>query len=420
MTPAPAADTPVVDPLPADAAIGLPAWSIVALCFVLAMLGYGVRDSFAVFLLPLQESFGWDRGAVSSVHSGLLVTLGCGAPLVGYIFDRFGPRNLYLLGLGAAVLGLLSAAWAGALWQFYLAISLGVGFGVTTLGLVSHSALLSRWYRGRLATAISVVHCSNGAGSFLLVPLAQWLIEHLGWRMAYWWLGGGVLALLPTLLLVPWRRIAAGRPEIRAEFRAQTAEGIGRGARFLRTVPFWGLTISFFLTSVGNYGLMLQLVPYLIDSGFQPLAAASAFGLSGLAQAIGMVGLGWLADRIGRARTAVISYVSSIAGIGALIFVGDSQSWLLVLLFATLFGSGLGSRAPMISAIAASIYGGQRLGAIMGSLSVGMGTGAATGAWLGGAIHDWTGGYLVLHLITALCLVGSMVPFLVIRDLWRN
>ena len=38
------------------------ALNVLALCFVLALLGRGLSDSFTVFLKPISESFGWDRG----------------------------------------------------------------------------------------------------------------------------------------------------------------------------------------------------------------------------------------------------------------------------------------------------------------------------------------------------------------------
>ncbi|HVR58230.1 MAG TPA: MFS transporter, partial [Pseudolabrys sp.] len=46
-------------PKPAHTALG-----VLALCFVLQMIGRGLGDSFTVFLKPISESFSWDRAEV--------------------------------------------------------------------------------------------------------------------------------------------------------------------------------------------------------------------------------------------------------------------------------------------------------------------------------------------------------------------
>jgi hypothetical protein len=43
------------------------ALNVLALCFALSVLGRGLVESFTVFLLPISESFGWDRARVVSI-----------------------------------------------------------------------------------------------------------------------------------------------------------------------------------------------------------------------------------------------------------------------------------------------------------------------------------------------------------------
>jgi len=40
---------------------------VLTLCFALSVLGRGLSESFTVFLMPISESFGWDRAEVGSV-----------------------------------------------------------------------------------------------------------------------------------------------------------------------------------------------------------------------------------------------------------------------------------------------------------------------------------------------------------------
>src|SRR6187549_1629942 len=176
------------------------------------MIGRGVADSFMVFVLPLSEEFGWSRARVSSVYSAYLIVTGLAAPLTGLMIDRWGPRVVYPVGLLVLGLACLVASNLSQLWQFQLCIGLAVGLGVSMLGMVPASMLISRWFRDRMSTAMGVAYAGFGTGTIVVVPIAQRSIELHGWRDTYWYMGAFALALLPLLLLLPWRRIAESSP----------------------------------------------------------------------------------------------------------------------------------------------------------------------------------------------------------------
>src|SRR3954463_15945890 len=98
--------------------------AVLAVCFPLSVLGRGLQESFTVFLLPVSQSFGWDRGEVVSIYSLTALCVGLSSPLVGRLFDRSGPRMVFLTGLAVLGCSLLAAAHAQQLWQFQLAMGL--------------------------------------------------------------------------------------------------------------------------------------------------------------------------------------------------------------------------------------------------------------------------------------------------------
>src|SRR5215217_1685838 len=110
------------------------ALSVLALCFMLSVLGRGLGESFTVFLKPISESFGWDRAQVISVYSLSWLTGGLTAPLIGRLFDRSGPRTVYALGLLLLGGAFLIASRAQTLWQFQLSIGICVGLGIALVG----------------------------------------------------------------------------------------------------------------------------------------------------------------------------------------------------------------------------------------------------------------------------------------------
>ena len=155
---------------------------VLFIAFSCNMIGRGVADAFMVFVLPLSDEFGWKRAQVSSVYSAFLVVTGLAAPLTGMLIDRWGPRVVYPMGLLLLASACLLAARLSHLWQFQLVIGLMSGLGVSMLGMVPASMLISRWFRERMSTAMGVAYAGFGTGTIVVVPLAQRSIELQGWR----------------------------------------------------------------------------------------------------------------------------------------------------------------------------------------------------------------------------------------------
>lgn len=386
--------------------------TLVALCFLLGVMSRGLADAFSVFVLPISGALNADRAAVTGIYAIMMLGLAAGGPLTGYLFDRFGPLRLILLALLANGCGLLAASQAGALWHFYLALGLLGGIGCAALGSVFQAALLGRWFSHRLGTALSISYSANGIGVMMMAPLSQFLIDRAGWRGAYVWLGAITLVIVPLVLLLPWRRIAAGHPLLRPQESAPGGASLAvtRVGQAMRVPTFWILAWCFAWTSVGIYCLSPQLVALLVERGFTPLAAAGAVGVNGLLMPVGMIGFNWLADRGGRPLAVVLSYASTILGVMALTQVSGPQDRLLLWTFVALFGISMGSRGPMISTLATLRFRGPALGRIYGLIAAGMGLGGALGAWAGGKLHDLTGGYDAVLALSVIALGLGAIP----------
>jgi len=393
------------------------ALNVLALCFVLSVIGRGLGESFTVFLLPISDGFGWDRAAIISVYSLAALTSGLAAPFIGQLFDRSGPRTVYALGLlllGGAFLG---AAYAQQLWQLQLSLGICVGFGVACIGNVPNSILLGRWFGPKLPTAMSIVYSAMGAGVLILLPLSQLLIDRFGWRGAYQIFGATVLILLVPLLLLPWKVFSSGSATLAESFRDEVADEDWTLLSAMRHHAFWALFSTFFFTAVGMFSISAQIVAYLVDAGFPPLQAATAWGFSGVVLLFGMLSVTWLDGVIGRRRSVLFSYALSIIGIGLLWLLRLYPNVWLLTAFVICFGSMIGSRGPLITATAMKIFRGERVGTIFGTISIGSGLGAALGSWAGGLIHDVTGSYDALLLFALVSVILGMIPFLAIRAL---
>ena len=394
--------------------------AVMAICFAAGFVGRGLMESFVVFVVPIGDSFAWDRADVVSIYSFSVLASGCIGPFVGALFDRAGPRLVYGLGFALIGAGLSLAPWLERLWQFQLLLGLPVGIAAACLGNVPSATLLGRWFRERLTLAASIVFSAFGIGILAIVPLTQLLIERFEWRGAYHILGAAALALLLPAMLLPWRRIAAGSADLSrggdpaaAELRVWTILGA------MRQPAFWGLSAVYFFTSISMFAITVQVVAYLVAIGFSPLQAASAWGFTGMLLPIGMLVVGWLDGVIGRRPSVLLSYGLSFIGIVFLWLLGRFPNVWLLGAFIVCFGGMLGSRGPLVSSIALRLFRGRGVATVLGAITIGAGLGSAFGSWMGGLLHDWTGSYDAVILFAAASVLCAVLPFFTVRALAR-
>jgi MFS family permease len=412
-------NTPIEDMPTTTAKPAFVALNVLALCFSLALVGRGLGESFTVFLKPIAENFGWDRAQIISAYSLTWLSGGLMSPFIGRLFDHSGPRTVYAVGLALLGGAFLAASHADQLWQFQLSIGLCVGIGIAFIGNVPNSILLGRWFGPRLPTAMAVVYSATGAGVLVLLPASQILIDHVGWRGTYQIFGIVALGLLVPLLLLPWRLFSTGSPHVAKKTDPDFVDQGWTLLSAMRHHAFWALFATFFFTAIGMYAISAQIVAYLIDAGFPPLQAATAWGFSGVVLLFGMLGVTQLDRMIGRRPSVLISYAISIIGIGLLWLLKWYPNFWLLGAFVVTFGSMIGSRGPLLTATAMKIFRGERVGTIYGTISIGSGLGSAFGSWSGGLIHDWSHDYNLLIVFSLVAVVLGMIPFLLVPALRR-
>lgn len=421
--------------------------AVVVIACLLNFTGRGVSDALAAFILPLEAEFGWARSDLTGVFATVMLVSGLAAPLAGFIFDRFGPRLIY--GVGLLLLGAAAvvAAHAQTRWQIYLGAGVMMGAGAAATGMVCATTLIARWHRARLTTAIAIAYAGAGSGTLVLLPVAQALIDSVGWRGAWLVLGGLPLVAAPVCLVLPWTRLShppeiAAAPAaakrvpdaVGAASTAATAAHSDSAAAAPATAShplsnaqptsrmaalraawsdpcYWQLAQIFFFTALASYHVTPQVVAMLIEGGMKPIVAASAYGFAGLLSTVGIIGAGWLGDRLGHQRAGLTSFVLTASGLVGLLWVALSGSPVGLLMYVFGFGLAQGARGPIVSMLSNRLYAGPAAGMIYGTIYALMAIGAAIGAWSGGLLHDLTASYWPLVAV-ALAWIGlAALPF---------
>ena len=72
---------------------------VIFFCLVMAAVGRGMGDTFAIFLLPLSNDLGLSRSEAASIYAVYIAAMGAFSPLSGYLFDKFGSRPRYSFGI---------------------------------------------------------------------------------------------------------------------------------------------------------------------------------------------------------------------------------------------------------------------------------------------------------------------------------
>src|SRR5262245_1446879 len=107
-------------------------WCIVATTFCMALVSMGARSGFGVFVLPMSDEFGWNRGTISLAASiGALVS-GLSQPFLGRLYDHLGGRRLILASL--MVSGVCTMLLALTTHILFLILLFGVGLSIAMGG----------------------------------------------------------------------------------------------------------------------------------------------------------------------------------------------------------------------------------------------------------------------------------------------
>jgi MFS family permease len=397
-------------------------WIIVAVALVSMAFWMGTRTGFSVFYVALLEEFPWNRGDSAGVQSMALIVYTILAPAVGGLIDRFGPRRVVVPGILVFASGLLLCSSINSLGQFYIYYGVVMGAGITSIGIVTYSAVLAHWFEKKRGLASGIALSGMGLGTFLLVPVSQRFISMWGWRMTF-----TVTACLAFAILVPAnalflrhkpRELDQFPDGIRSSVRPQqthlnTAAGQSKSDWTLktaaRTMRFWALITFPFLGIIGIYIILVHNVKFMVDEGIDKMTAAVFFGMVGVISSVFRIFWGWLSDRVSRELTYTLGITCACVGVGSLILFELVGSKIFIYSYSIFFGIGWGATAPMFMAVAADLFKGRIFGLIYGFLEAGIGIAGAFGAWMAGFIFDKTHSYQAAFVLVIVAFLLSSI-----------
>lgn len=341
------------------------------------MVTMGIRQSFGLFVKPISADTGMDIATISFALAVGQLMWGVIQPIAGVAADRFSSHRLLILGLVLLAVGCALTPWVTQ--GFGLVISLGllaaIGSGIGSFSLLIGAAAhrLPPESRGM---ASGVINAGGSFGQFIFAPIAQKLIQTLGWMNTLWALAGIALAALPLIGKL-------------TSVQTPSSHALDEGSSLKQTLitafknPSYLLLHAGFFTCGFHIAFLVTHLPGEVNlCGLPDTVASWSLAIIGLANIVGSLYAGSCVARYRSKYVLAAMYASRAVLIAWYLFTPRTE-WNYYL-----FAAGLGftwlATVPPTAAITSKLFGTRYLATLFGLTVLSHQIGGFFGAWLGG------------------------------------
>lgn len=388
-------------------------WIIVIGCFIGATITFATIYSFSVFFRHIVTTFDQSHANTSIVFSlQSVVTFGGGA-ILGFYIDRYGVRRLLLIGAVFLGAGLLGASQSPSFLGVIVSYGIIAAAGLSAIYVIAY-ATVPRWFEQRRGLATGIATSGGGAGILIGPPIAELLINSLGWQNAYVTMTVIFVGLLVLVSLViddspltagidpgvemptdhGERSLGAWRDQVRAVLRVA------------RTTPFMLIAVGYLCFSVPMFFAAAHLVEYTTSAGIGREVGILALSVIGGLNVAAKWVVGPIADRVGIPHT--LAAASIFMGI-AVTSMAFARTPVFILGFAVLFGIGYGGAIALMTPMIAEVFGTININALFGLIGIAFAFTGSVVPYLAGVGFDVLGTYV--HVLVISGLVSLLAAF---------
>ncbi len=309
-------------------------------CFIGYTVFYLCKKNIAVALPGLSDEFGYSNTELGLIGSSLYLTYGIGKFVNGVLADgsdvrKFLPTALIMTAI-ANLCFALSAVFITPgeftffglptntilLWLFVF--FWGASGWFQSAGFPSIAKTLTYWYsNSERGTKWSLWSCSHQVGTFLSVIVSGALVQHFGWRMAFF--APATLAILVAIWLIDRLRDrpqSLGLPDVETYREEVVVKKDGKcetdDRTYLQVIKesvlcnktIWLLAIAYIFVYVIRFGAEDWMVKYLsedkgnsLELAAQKLSALPLFGIAGTICA------GLISDKLFKGKRAPVNLI---------------------------------------------------------------------------------------------------------------
>ena len=357
---------------------------VLAGCLI-AMVGFGVRSIFGLFLEPMTVARGWDRETFALALALQNLLWGLGLPLAGALADRYGPSRVLATGAIVYALGTWGMAEAESGFALYLFGGLVTGLGVAFTAFSLVLAAMARMVGPeRRSLALGLGTAAGSLGQVVLSPIGQAMIVGYGWQPTLYILAALTLVVIPLAFVLPNNTKPIGEPASDQSISEALREAAGHRGFVL-------LNLGFFVCGFHVAFITVHFPAYAVDLGLGAQVGAYAISIVGVFNIVGSFLSGLAGQRWSKKCGLSVIYFSRAVVILALLLSPKTEVTLY--LFAGAMGILWLSTVPLTTGIVAQVFGLRYMATLFGIVFLSHQVGSFLGIWLGGRLHDMTGSY---------------------------
>ena len=358
---------------------------IIASCFI-ALIGFGVRSSFGLFLDPMTVTKGWNRETFAFALALQNLLWGIGVPVASAISDKFGPSRVIAIGAIMYVLGTLGMAEANSAFILHMTAGLLTGLGVAfTSFSIALAAIANAVGPERRSVALGLGTAAGSMGQVVFSPFTQSLISSFGWNSTLWILAFSTLIIIPLAFCLPaYKATAKDKQFVEQTLSAALKEAIAHRGFLL-------LSLGFFVCGFHVAFITVHFPAYVNDLGLDPIVGAYAISIIGLCNIIGSFLAGLAGQRWSKKYS--LSFIYFTRAIVIAILLLSPKTALTIYLFSAAMGILWLATVPLTSGIVVQVFGLRYMATLTGLVFFSHQIGSFIGVWLGGYLYDTNGSY---------------------------
>ncbi|MCX7142089.1 MAG: oxalate/formate MFS antiporter [Proteobacteria bacterium] len=348
-------------------------------------------------------------------------------PVAGYFIDKFGIRNLMLIGSVLILLGwTIGGMFATTVFHLYVCYGAlaGTGAGIIYIATVANAV---KWFPDRRGLAAGLTAAGFGGGSALtLIPINA-SITSMGWAgaMTAWGIGQGVVAIAMALILHHPPKGWLPKDWVQPKAVVQTRKDF-TSAQMMSQKEFYIMYFMFLMVCTGGLmttGNMSQIAKSLnvFDAKFMGIAIVPLTAtIAGVTNAFARIMWGAVSDRFGREYTMAFAFALE----GVLIFMmtqimGNPIAFMILMPFVFL---AWGEIYALFSAITGDVFGTKNASGNYGILYTAKGLASILAGWGAAAVAAiYAGSFEVPYYISAAFdIIAAALALFVLRPIIRK
>ncbi len=330
--------------------------------------------------------FGGDNAAAGLTFSLLLATLTIGSTIGGRMADKYGPRNIVILGgwILAAGFFLASFVTAAAPWLLWITYGVmgGVGMGFTYSTTI---ACAQKWFPDKRGMITGIIVAALGFGGVVFTPIIETLLASFGGAAQGEFNTFRVLSIIFVVVCTVGGWFVRNPPKDYAPqgqaVKAGSAASVLHYApgQVLRMPQFYILTATLMLACMGGLMMIGFAKPIAIARGMSSTATVGVYAIS-LFNSCGRLFWGWMSDKLGRKRTLIIL----LTGTAALSLMVNLAAGLWIYVLIGCIGFFYGGFLSTFPAFTADLFGAKHMATNYGMVLIGFGVGAVVSSYVAG------------------------------------